>query len=173
VSYAAMSVNTLPFLLSIIRLLTDAQVTTWVFGGWVEELWQISAPRAHNDIDLLYPADDFVHVDRWIVATEGITEIAGKRFSHKRAVIYRQVMIEFLLLERVHDGHQTNFLSGLYALEWPPDTLRYTISIADCVLQVASPDTLTCYRREHIAVQQAYQMHVQQRSRSPTELEGA
>src|SRR5262245_6369627 len=106
-----MSANTLPFLLSTIRELADAQLPVWVFGGWAEELWGISEPRKHNDVDLLYPANDFTSLDQWLAATEGVTEIVGKRFSHKRAVTYQWVMIEFLLLESDREGHRSNFFS--------------------------------------------------------------
>jgi hypothetical protein len=157
-----MSANTLPFLLATVRMLADAQLSIWVFGGWAEELWGISAPRNHHDIDLLYPASDFTSLDHWLAGTEDITEIVGKRFSHKRAIIYRQVMTEFLLLEREHESHRSNFFSGLYTLDWPADTLRYTITVADRALNVASLAALQQYRQHHTEVQQAYQLYTQQ-----------
>jgi hypothetical protein len=155
-------VNTLPFLLFTIRMLAEARLSTWVFGGWAEELWGISAPRNHRDIDLLYPADDFMSLEDWLAKTEGVIEIVGKRFSHKRAIVYRQVMIEFLLLEREQDGHRSKFFSGLHTLDWPGDTLRYAITIGDRALKVASPSALRHHRRHYAEARQAYETYVQQ-----------
>ncbi|HET9222653.1 MAG TPA: hypothetical protein VFO07_09125 [Roseiflexaceae bacterium] len=155
-------VNTLPFLLSTIRMLSDARLSVWVFGGWAEELWGISAPRHHRDIDLLYPAKDFTSLDDWLAKTDGIAEIVGKRFSHKRAIAYQQVMVEFLLLEREQEVHRSNFFSGLYTLDWPGDTLRYAITIEDRPLNVASVAALRHYRQHHLQVQQAYEMYARQ-----------
>jgi hypothetical protein len=161
-----MSGNMLPFLLSTVRMLADTQVTTWVFGGWAEELWQISAPRPHTDVDFLYPANDFAYLDGWIAATADITEIAGKRFSHKRAVVYQHVMIEFLLLQG-GDGWRTSFFGGLYMLDWPADTLLHTIAVEDCKLHVASPAALQGYRQQHTCVERAYRAYAQDRAESP------
>ena len=159
-----MSGNTLVFLFSTVCMLADAQLTTWVFGGWAEELWHINAPREHNDIDLLYPVRDFTQLDCWIAATQGIIEIPAKRFSHKRTVMYRQVMIEFLLIERTIDGLRTNFFAGLYTLDWPYDTLRHTIAVDHRALNVASPAALQHYRQHHAEVQKAYQLYTQCRA---------
>jgi hypothetical protein len=158
-----MSGNTLALLCSTVRMLAGARLTTWIFGAWAEELWHISAPREHNDIDLLYPANDFERLDRWMAAAQGIFEIPAKRFSHKRAIMYRQVMIEFLLIERTTVGFQTKFFAGLQILDWPHDTLQYTIDVDDRALNVASPAALQRYRQQHAEVQQAYQIYTQRR----------
>ena len=71
-------------------------------------------------------------------------------------------MIEFLLLERENDGHHSNFFSGRYTLDWPGDTLRYAITIADRPLNVASPAALRHYRRQHTKMRQAYETHLRQ-----------
>ena len=145
-------------------MLADAQLTTWIFGGWAEELWQISAPRTHNDIDLLYPAHDFTELDRWSMATEGVVDIVGKRFSHKRAVVYQQIMIEFLLIERTRDGFRTIFFEGLHLLNWPQDTLHFTIRVDERTLNLASPAALRYYRQHHTEVQRAYQTYTRRQA---------
>src|SRR5437868_1475354 len=50
--------NTLLLVEQIVRTLSDADIKTWILGGWAEELRGICSPRSHNDIDLLYPADE-------------------------------------------------------------------------------------------------------------------
>src|SRR5688500_278080 len=108
--------NTLSFLLQIVRRLEAATLPVWVFGGWAEELWRISQPRMHNDIDFLYPAASFEQFDHFISQANDVHEIRLKRFSHKRAILCQHVMIEFLLVQHEQNVHFTNFFSGRYKL---------------------------------------------------------
>ena len=64
--------------------------STWVFGGWGEELRGLCPPREHADLDLLYPARDWERVDAlqldWIdVASDSrwkrAFELDGDRWS--------------------------------------------------------------------------------------------
>jgi hypothetical protein len=137
-------------------LLEQAGIDVWVFGGWAEELWQLAPPRPHNDIDLLYPAPDFGALDLWIAGTPGITEIRAKRFSHKRAVVYRDVMIEWILVEQDESGSLTRFFDGAHTIRWPDDTFARRLQAGGQSLRVASPAALQHYRREHPAVDAAY-----------------
>jgi len=91
--------NTLTFVLTLMQRLARAQIETWLAGGWAEELRDLSLPRPHQDVDLLYPAANFHHVDQWLAGTNEFSEITTKRFSHKRALLSEQVMIEMILLE--------------------------------------------------------------------------
>jgi hypothetical protein len=113
-----MSGNTLRFLLSAINLFEEADLSVWVFGGWAEDLWRITPGRIHNDIDFLYPATTFKHLDRFVAQTNDFQEIAAKRFSHKRAMLYQDVMIEFILVQGNNEGYFTDFFSGRYHLQY-------------------------------------------------------
>jgi hypothetical protein len=55
--------NTLTFALMLMQRLARAQIETWLAGGWAEELRELSSPRPHQDVDLLYPAANFI---KWI-----------------------------------------------------------------------------------------------------------
>ena len=152
-----MSANTLSFLLSVIKFFEEADLPVWVFGGWAEELWQITPKRTHNDIDFLYPAATFEDLDRFVAQTEDFQEIQAKRFSQKRAIVYQHVMIEFLLVQG-GDGHYfTNFFSGRYRLAWPADVFCQHLSLSGYDFRVASTQALIDYRQHHEQVEQAYQ----------------
>jgi len=153
-----MAANTLPFLQTTLGLLTDLPI--WVFGGWAEELWQITPTKMHNDIDLLYSAATFESLDDFMTHRGDIQEIQQKRFSHKRAVLYKQVMIEFLLVQRANDNYFTDFFSGRYHLDWPSDVFcRVNISGLD--VPIASKPALNIYRQRHKQIEQAYQEFLQ------------
>jgi hypothetical protein len=66
-----MNINTLDFVCSVMQKFAQAQIMTWLFGGWVEELWHMSPPQPHRDIDLLYTAKNFQQLDRWLFTTSG------------------------------------------------------------------------------------------------------
>src|SRR5215218_6961176 len=81
----------------VVRLLEAHGIITWLCGGWAEELQGLIAPRPHRDIDLLYRADDFELVDRFL-RQAAVEEILAKRFSHKRAFVLEGVMTELILV---------------------------------------------------------------------------
>ena len=152
-----MSGNTIGFLLSVIKLLQEADFHVWVFGGWAEELWQIAPRRIHNDIDFLYPAATFEHLDRFISQTKDLQEIQAKRFSHKRALIHQHVMIEFLLVQGVDGNYFTDFFSGRYHLMWPADVFCHRASISGYTVPIVSKHALRMYRQHRVQVELAYQ----------------
>ena len=152
-----MSNNTLGFLLSVLKLFEEADLPVWVFGGWAEELWQIASPRIHNDIDFLYPSMTFEHLDRFIARTENLQEIQAKRFSHKRAAIYRHILIEFLLVQGDDGNYFTDFFSGRYHLVWPADVFCQRASISGYNVPIAGKHALRMYRQHHERVELAYQ----------------
>ena len=151
-----MSGNTIDFLLSVIKLFQEADLRVWVFGGWAEELWQIAPRRIHDDIDFLYPAATFEHLDRFISQTKDLQEIQAKRFSHKRALVHQHVMIEFLLVQGVDGNYFTDFFSGRYHLVWPLDVFGHRASIPEHNIPIASLQALTIYRQQHERVEEAY-----------------
>ena len=148
--------NTLGFLLSLVKLFEEAELPVWVFGGWAEELWQITPPGTHRDIDFLYPGETFEHLDCFLTRTEEFQEIPAKRFSHKRAILYRQVMIEFLLVQSANGNHFTDFFSGRYHLAWPIDVFHDQVHISGCKIPISSKQALAMYRQQHEQVEKAY-----------------
>lgn len=152
----SMSGNTISFLLSVVKLFEEAELPVWVFGGWAEELWQITPKRRHKDIDFLYPAAGFERLDRFIARTKDFQEIQVKRFSHKRAILYQDIMIEFLLVQGADGNYFTDFFSGRYHLAWPTDIFCYKANPRRN-FQIASPQALAVYRQNHEHVEQGYQ----------------
>lgn len=147
---AAPATNDLSFLLSLREDLARCGVEVWVFGGWAEQLRGLRPAGPHGDVDLLYPATDFLRIDALFRAYSAMVEIPQKRFSHKRAAEYRGVRVEFLLLEPDGDGHVTRFFDGRYVHRWPADTLTAPlVAVADRRLAVASPEALGTYREAH------------------------
>jgi hypothetical protein len=151
-----MSGNTLAFLLSVTRLFDEADLTVWVFGGWAEELWQITPGRIHNDIDFLYAATTFERLDCFIAQAKDLQEIPAKRFSHKRAILYQDVMIEFFLVQGADGNYFTDFFSGRYRLAWPTDIFWHSAKISDHSVPIASKQALALYRQHHKQVEKAY-----------------
>lgn len=154
--------HTLDFVLNIMERLARAQIVTWLSGGWAEELRGICSPRPHRDVDLLYPAPHFFRLDRWLAETPDLSVLPEKHFSHKRAFLYEQVMIEMILLEPGQDGEYiTNFFNRRYQLSWPRQTLC-TLLVNDRLVPVVSDEALRRYRQHHHFIAQAYQVHRQE-----------
>lgn len=146
----APATNDLPFLLSLLDDLARCGVEAWVFGGWAEQLRDLRPAGPHGDVDLLYPATDFLRIDALFRAHPAIVEIPRKRFSHKRAAEYRGVRVEFLLLEPDGDRRVTRFFDGRYVHRWPADTLASApVTIGDHPIAVAGPESLRVYREAH------------------------
>jgi hypothetical protein len=154
-----MSANTLPFVLATLERFHIARLPVWLFGGWAEEVWSMSAPRTHHDIDLLYVAHTFDRLDQFIDHTSAVTEICAKRFSHKRALLYQGVMIEFLLVEPQIEGYLSRFFTNLYELVWPRDVLSYQLPIQALEVPIASKAALETYRHNHTYIEAAYQAY--------------
>ena len=89
-----------------------------------------------------------------------MTEIAPKRFSHKRAVLYHGVMVEFFLVQQCEQGLFTNFFSGARVFHWPTDTLSCTTLLAGGNVNIASRQALADYRKSHAEIEIAYQEFV-------------
>jgi len=126
-------VNDLAFVLRAVDLLASHGLRTWVFGGWGEELRGLGAPRAHADVDLLYPAPDFRRLDAL-----DLDWIAAKRLAHKRAFVLDGIMVDVVLVERDENGWYTG------SFRWPPNVFA-----SGGRLPVASAEALTGYRASH------------------------
>ena len=163
-----MPVNTLTFLQAIVKRFDAAALPVWLFGGWAEELWQLIPARKHNDIDFLYFEQTFEHLDSFITRSRDIREIQEKRFSHKRAIVVQNVMIEFLLVQQGGETYFTDFFSGRYRLEWPADVFSHTLSPEPCDIKLASIEALSNYRQQRRQIEDAYQdFLVAPRKRTP------
>lgn len=146
--------NDRKFLQHVLRLLEDQGFIVWLFGGWAEELHGLSMPRVHADIDLLYPAADFQHMDSFLQKNSGWREILSKKFPHKRAVMFQGVMVEFVLIQKGESGMHTRFFDRV-RFDWPDDTLRNKVSLNGKTVNVASRTALHQYRIMYPIVQQA------------------
>ena len=150
----------LDFVLALMNRLTQAQIMTWLCGGWAEELWGLFPPRHHRDVDLLYPAPGFAYLDQWLAQTADLVVIPQKKFSHKRAFLSEGIMIELILLESDKTGgYVTNFFDGRYQLIWPQDTL-HLLSFGELKVPVVSKEALHLYRNHHPHITNAYHMYL-------------
>ena len=153
---------TFNFVLEIMHRLAQAQFATWLFGGWAEELWGLCYPRSHHDIDLSYPTSNFLQLDQWLASTPDLSDIPAKRFSHKRAILCGDIMIEVIMLEPVESGgYLTNFFNQRYQLVWPDDTLGL-LFVRGQEVPVTSEKALCMYRKQHHEVNAAYQNYLQE-----------
>jgi hypothetical protein len=132
--------NDLDFVRYVVGRLEGAGVRAWVFGGWATELLGLSVPRAHRDVDLLYPADGFEVVDGFL-ARGYVQEIVAKRFPHKRAFEVDGVMVELFLVQTDEAGWFTDFW-GVARHDWPADVF----DVEAAGLRVASAMAVTGYR---------------------------
>jgi len=137
--------NDLAFVRQTMGLLETAGIRTWLFGGWAEELLDLSPPRQHHDVDLLYPAADFAVADAFLPACQDMSEITAKHLAHKRAFVRNSIMTELILVRPAPGrGYVTDFGSRL-RFRWPDNLLA---TRADG-LRVASAEALRSYRAQH------------------------
>jgi hypothetical protein len=107
-------VNDLNFVLRAFDLLSSHRIRTWIFGGWGEELRGLAPPRAHPDVDLLYPARDWSRVDRL-----DLDWVAAKRLRWKRAFVLDGIRVELFRVDRDGEGWFTELAHRRH--EWPED----------------------------------------------------
>jgi len=155
-----MAENTAHLLSATVRALVEAGIRVWLFGGWAEELSGLRPPGPHQDIDLLYPAQDFDRVDEFIRLCNDAEEIRPKRFVHKRAFRWQGVMVELFLVQQGPGGCVTNFF-GIHPWEWPEDAFSYTVPLLGGNTPSASPAALCLYRTRHGDVEHAYRQHAE------------
>ncbi|MBI2062128.1 MAG: hypothetical protein HYT64_00315 [Candidatus Yanofskybacteria bacterium] len=141
-------VNDINFLENIYERLKNSGIKTFVFGGWAEELIGVIKPREHKDIDLLYLADNFELVDRFIKEND-LLEVIQKRFDHKRAFEMKGVLVEIVLVSQNAGKYLTNFF-GNYEFEWPTDTFQN--NVLNERIAIASLNSLKEYRHQHKSI---------------------
>jgi len=96
-----------------------------------------------------------------VARTNDFQEIAAKRFSHKRAILYEHVMIEFLLVQGTDGDFFTDFFSGRYRLAWPADVFCHGTYSAGDNVPIASKGALRTYRQHHKQIEKAYRTFLQ------------
>lgn len=139
--------NDLQFLKYIVARLEYAGILCFVFGGWAKELTGTIPPGPHGDIDLLYIGDNFEKVDSFIKNESDITEISGKRFSHKRAFLCNDVMVELMLVSPKGERFLTKFWDE-YEFEWPKiATIRITDDSATLGVLACAPSIVNYYHQ--------------------------
>lgn len=145
-------INDPSFIQTIIHRLKVADIDCIIFGGWAEELTGVVLPRDHKDLDLLYLAEDFSLVDKFIESQFDLREIKAKHFAHKRAFLCGGIMVELLLVQPRLDGFLTNFWNE-YTLEWPP-LLSVTVDMPSIgQFTVVHPTILNFYREQYPSIE--------------------
>src|ERR1039458_4832693 len=102
--------NDLGFVLRVLDVLESAGTKGWVFGGWAEELRGAPA-RAHKDVDILCPGEDF-SVMKKLFRSGQLEEIVEKRSVYKRAFLLDGIMVELFLAQKDIRGLFTTFKNG-------------------------------------------------------------
>jgi hypothetical protein len=129
-------------LTAVLSWLERRSISVRVFGGWGEQLRGLSRPRAYGEIDLLYPAETWDAIDK-LIADDWVKEIIGKRFAHKRAIVWQGMIVE-LFLVRLDDRRPYTLFWNRVRHDWPADLLGYVGDIP-----VASAAALGGYRAVH------------------------
>ncbi len=88
-------------------------------------------------------------------------EVRAKRFAHKRAFRWHDVLVEVFLVSPKAEGHITDFF-GTYRFLWPQDTFLHTALLPCGKWPSASPAALRLYRKRHGNVELAYREHIAQ-----------
>ncbi|HEY9660448.1 MAG TPA: hypothetical protein V6C65_18500 [Allocoleopsis sp.] len=135
--------NSKTVLHEVINFLEEDGITTWIFGGWAEELLGMAEPRSHKDIDLLYSAKTFERIDSLLRKNDQLREVTEKHFNHKRAFLYKNVLTEVLLVQTENGRKYTNFWAK-NKFYWPDNTLDNNGSY-----RIASQSALQKYRKNH------------------------
>jgi hypothetical protein len=130
-------VNDLAFVLRAVDLLASHRCRTWVAGGWGEELRGLIPPRAHADVDLLYPARGWKRIDAL-----DLDWVEQKRFPWKRAFELDGTLVELFLVQRDERGWYTALQRRRH--DWPANVFAH-----DGRLPVASSAALGSYRHSY------------------------
>jgi len=154
-----MAENMLELLAEIVNALGNAQIKTWLFGGWAEELAGLCPARLHCDIDLLYPAQNFTRLEEFMRAQGHAEEVQAKQFTHKRAFEWRGVLVEVFLVCVDAEVPITDFFGEL-SFVWPQDMFSFTVKLIQEDCPCASMAALWLYRARHGEIEKAYKNHV-------------
>lgn len=124
-----------------------------LFGGWAKELLAGWPDDPHEDLDVLVRADQIGELDAYIL-DRGVPPFAPKRHPHKRAYVTAGMLVELFLVTTARDGLVTDFY-GKYRRVWT-DPISQPLVVAGRCIDVATPDTIVAYERDHRQVQDAW-----------------
>jgi hypothetical protein len=133
-------------------------IDVWLFGGWAEELLGLAESRAHKDLDLLFPAENFALLDAFM-RNEGVREIMVKRSGCSRAFVAEGHFVEFYLVGKDGQGWYTDFWG--YVHRWPTDTFS-----DESDFPKASEASLVGLRSLFPNVERAYNAHAERSQQS-------
>ena len=144
--------STADMVCDVLALLAGQAVQCDLFGGWAEELLGLRDPGPHADIDLVYRGDDFAAIDDTIRRL-ALREVPEKRFSHKRAIVHRGILCEFLLVRDWNHAPFTMFW-GDVTFRWHVPLLHPgTITLNDQPVSLVSDVNLARYRAQRQSTQ--------------------
>lgn len=138
--------------------LTQHGLAPVLFGGWAKEL-RARELRAdwpddpHEDLDVLVRADHIDELDSYIT-DRSVQPFTPKRHPHKRAYLTSGMLVEMFLVTADRDGLVTDFY-GSYRRVWT-DPISRPLVVAGRCIDVATPDTIVAYERDHRRVQDAW-----------------
>ena len=113
----------------------------------------LSAPSPHKDIDLIHFAANFDHVDTILILHADLfQEISKKRLSHKRAFLFRGVLIELFLVTRNAQGTYITRFYNKVPFMWPSDLFAYRCVLPPHSIPVATKQALDRYRDSYESV---------------------
>lgn len=117
-----------------------------VFGGWAEEILGLREPGPHGDIDLAFRGADLSVFD---TIGYDFTPVPAKRFAHKRAFLFRQVLCEIILV-RDAGCHPVTHYWGDVPFFWRKPLLHpVPVGIESETATVISAENLHHHRLRH------------------------
>lgn len=145
-SLAAGSGNTLETLAAALREFRTRGLRCDIFGGWSEELLAVREPWEHCDIDLIYRGENLLAFDAIV---SGFTPVRPKRFHHKRAFLFRDILCEVILVQDAAIRPVTHYW-GDVPFYWDQPLLHpQAIDLCGETVTLVSVENLQKHRRMH------------------------
>lgn len=139
--------NTAQTVFDVLTKLSELNCRASVCGGWAEEAFGLTKPRAHKDIDLVLQADSFAPLDQHLAHGRLGKEIVAKRFHHKRAFDHAGTMVELYLVESEADEWVTRFW-GDKVHRWHAPLME-NVPLGEVIIQAVTPVNLIAFRASH------------------------
>jgi hypothetical protein len=142
----AASGNTKEMLSAALRDLRAQGLACDLFGGWAEELLGLREPWAHGDIDLIYRGESLAAFD---AVGDRFSPVPQKRFHHKRAFLFRNILCEIVLVQDAEARPVTHYW-GDVPFHWEQPLLHpRAIDLCGEPVTVVSAENLHRHRRLH------------------------
>lgn len=130
-------------------------------GGWAEEAFGLIEARQHADIDLVIWADDFSKFDELHKYGRLRDEVLAKRFAHKRAFMFSDILIEMYLVQNRGNRFVTLFWDEI-EYEWISPLIA-AVQLNGMTVKAVTPQNLLRFRH-------SYQKHEPWRWKDPASL---